>query len=122
MCYIGYFVKEGECKPVDVMCKTYDFMTGDCTSCYLGYALAGGKCLISLSIRLNNINSIDNTSKISTIPPISTSKSLNTVRDPNCIKYKAGTCIECSFGFYLSVNKLCLQLDPLCKTHNLSNG
>lgn len=61
----------------------------------------------------------------STVTNTLTSQQLTLIsgtRDINCIKYKLGTCIECSLGFYLLLNKGCLQLDPLCKSHNLTNG
>ena len=36
----------GVCVPVNDQCSTFDENTGDCLSCYLGYNLEGGKCII----------------------------------------------------------------------------
>lgn len=43
--------------------------------------------------------------------------------DVYCIQYQGTRCIQCSSGYFLNQEtQKCEQLDPYCKTHNLSNG
>lgn len=37
----------GKCKEVSIDCNTYSPATGDCTSCYPGFALNRGSCSVS---------------------------------------------------------------------------
>ncbi len=46
-CSPYWFFKEGQCTPVSTLCKTYDLSTGACLSCFLGYSLADGGCVVS---------------------------------------------------------------------------
>jgi hypothetical protein len=41
-----YFVN-GVCTPVSDLCRTYDAKTGACLTCYLGYDLTNGSCVLS---------------------------------------------------------------------------
>lgn len=36
--------KDGKCVHVSDLCKDWDRATGDCSECYGGYNLRGGKC------------------------------------------------------------------------------
>ena len=45
-------------------------------------------------------------------------------KDPNCKKFdsvNANYCTEC-YGGYLAISGRCKEVNPLCKTSNLSNG
>jgi len=44
-----YFNNDGECTPIDDLCSTFD-STGKCTSCFSGYSLLNGRCLIANSL------------------------------------------------------------------------
>ena len=43
--------------------------------------------------------------------------------DIYCVKVINGVCDECSNGYYYNkYDKICKQVDPLCKDHNRDNG
>lgn len=47
-CSQGSYVNStGSCQAVNPLCRTYNFSTGDCLSCYQGYSLLNGTCKIS---------------------------------------------------------------------------
>lgn len=74
---------------------------GDCSSCWPGYALQSGNCIVE--VKPNN--------------PVTAQA------DPYCISYKGGACSQCSSGYYLNrAQGLCIQIDPLCKTSSMDTG
>jgi hypothetical protein len=89
-----YFGPNGLCTPINPQCDTYSF-SGGCLSCYSGYKISGVDCIPSI-------------------------KKL----DYNCKSYNAlGVCASCYSKFYFSQSQsTCLPLNPLCKTHNTTNG
>ena len=59
-CYQGYYYSKdkGLCTIVDPQCKTYDITNGNCLSCYPGYSLESGKCIVGTSLyNFNDRNS-----------------------------------------------------------------
>ena len=47
----------------------------------------------------------------------------NGVVDIYCVKMANGVCTECSNGYYYNKNeRICKQVDPLCKDHHKDNG
>ena len=36
-------------------------------------------------------------------------------RDPNCARYNASTCLECSFRYYFAPSGSCAPVNPMCK-------
>ena len=94
MCSQRYYVSpsNGVCVPVNPLCNNYN-QAGECTSCYSGYTVSGGQCIITLA------------------------------RDPNCRTPVGNGCQACYAGyFYSSSAGLCKLLNPLCKTSNSSTG
>lgn len=81
---------QGICQPVSSSCKTYDNVTGACTSCYSGYLLIDVICFKNPK-----------------------------PQDPNCANLTNGVCQQCSRGFYL-LNGTCELVDPLCKSFDYS--
>ena len=76
-------------------------MTGGCTSCWQGYTLIGSICDV--------------------ITPVASAPEV--AGDIYCIKVSNGACVECSNGFYLNKQeRMCKQLDPICRDHNLDTG
>ena len=53
-CGIRFFKSDGMCKAVSNDCSTYDEDTGFCLTCYSGYVLRNGKCLLLSTIALTN--------------------------------------------------------------------
>jgi hypothetical protein len=96
-CSIGYvFLSNGFCGSVDSNCKSYSESTGLCTSCYMGFNLVGGNCILG--------------------------DDKNSAIDPNCAAFAAGACVRCSKNFYFGVNGACLAVNPLCQTFDPTNG
>jgi proprotein convertase subtilisin/kexin type 5 len=87
----------GKCNSVSVLCKTSD-MNGLCNSCYNGYDLTQGQCVLSST-------STDNV-------------------DPSCKvwDYKFQKCIKCAERFVMRPNGACNPVSNLCKTFSEING
>ena len=97
-CYSFYYLSvQGNCIRLDTNCKTYTFIMSQCASCYDGYSLSSGQCVVS-----------------SLVP--------NSNADIYCIKTQGSTCIACSSGYYLAPTGICNQLNPLCKTSDMTTG
>lgn len=97
-CYSGYFLTSGmSCQKMDPLCKTYTSSSNACASCYDGYTLQSGQCVISSQATSQN-------------------------SDPYCIRLQGAACVTCASGYYLTPSGVCAQLNPLCKSSNLSNG
>ncbi len=43
-CAFGHVLKNNICKAVSNLCKTFNNLTGDCTSCYPGFIIKEGEC------------------------------------------------------------------------------
>lgn len=89
--YIG---AAGVCIEVNPYCHEYDQTTGDCLTCFPGFALNQGNCSVSTA----------------------------TVTDPNCKTWNGTVCIACAFGAYFAADKTCQIANPLCKTFDHNNG
>lgn len=44
---------EGKCTQASPLCKTFDKKNGNCLSCYNGYTILNGVCIISQTQDLN---------------------------------------------------------------------
>ncbi len=82
----------GICKQVNPLCDEYD-ANGNCISCWPGYAVDNGNCVM---------------------------KALPT--PPNCNKINSqGVCLVCSSDSYMDANRNCVQKDPNCKSYTNDN-
>lgn len=80
----------GKCQTVNPSCKDYDPQNGYCTSCFAGYAVKDGLCVVSQAdATVANCNSID---------PLT------------------GLCLKCSYGYYFDSNNNCIQQSVSCKS------
>lgn len=88
-CSFGYyFGQDGSCTKVDSSCQTFNETTGQCLTCFSGFALSSGKCNPQAA------------------QPI----------DPNCNQFDSNNvCIKCSSGYYFSSGS-CKKIDDSCKT------
>lgn len=95
-CYSGFYVNSnGICTQFNTLCRTSNSSNGACLSCYPGYTLNNGLCVINSS------------------PTAS--------KDPNCkASDPSGVCNSCYEGNYLSVDKACIKMDPLCRNYTSS--
>jgi len=91
-CYTGFFVQEGTCRRINVLCRTYNSSNGFCLSCYPGYTLSSGQCVIPRSFTLS-------------------------VQDPYCLQRRESACVQCSSG-YFPLAGVCQIVNPLCRTSN----
>jgi hypothetical protein len=89
-----YFGPGGLCTLVNPNCYTYDNFTGSCTSCYSGYIVSNGDCI------------------------------LNAAGDQNCQSFSPNQqCIQCFQGYYLdSASGICSKMSPLCNQSNPITG
>ena len=89
-----YLSRNGHCKPVNPLCKTFDIANGACLSCYKGYVIKGDTCALASS----------------------------GVTYPNCLRFDSqGKCKKCYTSFYV-YGGVCKQINPLCKSANTTDG
>jgi hypothetical protein len=94
-CSSRFFMKGTMCTPINPLCRTFNITTGNCLSCFPGYYLSNGNCLVG-----SNPNS-----------------------DVNCkLRDAVGKCLQCYSGYFLSANITCMTSNPLCKTIDFTNG
>lgn len=94
-CSSRFIMKSGLCTPISPLCKTYNTTTGNCISCYPGYYLSSGACIVGS----------------------------DPAQDANCkLKDNSGRCLQCYSNYFLANSSVCLLANPLCKTLNLTNG
>lgn len=92
------FDQNGICQAVDSQCQTWDSKSGLCLTCYGGYVISNGKCVVSAVSR-----------------PV----------DIGCSSWNwnAQICLQCSSRWYFStVNKACASVSDLCLTYDQNNG
>jgi proprotein convertase subtilisin/kexin type 5 len=97
-CAQSAYFSNGVCVQSNTFCKTFDSTNGACTSCYGGYDLANGDCVLAA-------NPVDN----------------STVSDPNCAQWNGKVCVQCASDAFFQNGK-CVEVDPLCKTWDNTNG
>ena len=98
-CYQGYLPLSGKCQGQNPLCKTANARTGVCESCWMGYTLSQGNCVLDQPTVGGQAES-----------------------DIYCIKIQGNSCIECSNGYYVGSTGKCEALDPHCKSHDLKSG
>jgi hypothetical protein len=92
-CSPYFYLNNGKCLPVSILCLTYDNSTGQCTSCPNQYYLQNGTC------------------------------SQTSIWDDNCITYQNSYCSQCKQGYYLlTPNYTCKLVDPFCLNFNYQNS
>ena len=91
-CSQNWFASNGICLPVSDLCKTFDGASGWCLSCFKGYDLVNGSCVLSSA-----------NSKPS---------------DPGCSdwSWEKQTCLSCS-PYWVLVNGSCVAVSPYCKSY-----
>lgn len=88
-----YFNQNGICTEISPFCRTNDGR-GNCLTCYAGYALNAGSCVVAPNPADDN---------------------------PYCNRWVAGVCQSCASSSYLSGNR-CVAFDPMCASSNTNNG
>ena len=89
-----YFGNNNKCVPVNPLCNQY-LSNGACTSCYPGYQVQGGTCILA-----------------------------GQNKDPFCKNWNTGgVCTGCYAGYFFNqVAGACKPFNPLCKKSSLSDG
>lgn len=84
------------CVPVSDQCATHD-QAGYCTSCYKGYALQYGKCVLAAVQKVN---------------------------DAGCATWdwESQCCLKCSVRYYFNSQRKCVPVSDSCQTYNESSG
>jgi hypothetical protein len=89
--YRSYFDVNRRCQQVNPQCNTFT-SDGQCTTCYDGYSLSKGSCILASNL----------------LPP-------------NCREMWSGVCSECNIGYALTPNGVCIARMAGCLT-SLSDG
>ncbi len=89
-CSEGYYhPTSGPCTQINPSCKTADSTSGHCTSCFPGFTVQNGLCLVGSTVSVvSNCNQLDSVT---------------------------GKCLKCSFGFYFDSFGVCVAQDTNCK-------
>ena len=97
-CVFRYILIEGECSAVSDQCKTFNLSNGDCLSCYDGWNLDDGECVLPGG---------------PVVP-----------EDPveGCIEYDANGCKTCEYRRVRISASECRKVSDQCNTWNSSNG
>ena len=82
----------GACTALNPYCATSDLSNGNCLSCYNGYSLSQGNCVIQATVTI-----------------------------PFCSITQGSTCIQCIQNYYLSNGK-CNAVSTLCLTYDQNTG
>jgi hypothetical protein len=92
-CVSGYYLPTaGNCTLANPLCKTLSQSNGQCLTCYDGYNLINGNCILVLA------------------PTI-----------PYCNTQVQNACTNCVEGFYIS-NGQCLQVTAYCQAYSMQTG
>ena len=91
-CRARFYLEQGRCNPIGMGCDSYNGFTGECFTCFTGYKLELGKCLVQIiETQTNN--------------------------DPNCLVFNDDRCDQCSQRYYYNGEK-CVPVNPLCREYN----
>lgn len=119
-CYTGFYydLTRESCYPLNPLCRTVDSQN-NCLTCYMGYLLRGGSCLIDNAQNLPSFSKGSQSGQVGTSGQGSSGQG----EDKNCQKYKEGSalCEVCANRYYLSKG-VCTQVDPTCKTWDTMRG
>ena len=85
----------GKCTAINTLCATWENTMGMCTSCYSGYLLQGGACI------LNN-------------------QAVNS--NPLCQIFNGSVCLKCATRAYFANNGVCVGVSDTCNGYNIENG
>jgi proprotein convertase subtilisin/kexin type 5 len=145
-CSTGYFrASNNTCQQISPLCATADQQTGLCLTCYNGYQLRNGVCLLSQSIAncrqisnnvclacstgyfLQNGGCVQISSLCATADNttgyclscyqgyILSSGSCVISQNSNCRQLRNNVCVDCAQG-YMMTNGNCVVINPLCRT------
>ena len=92
-CSKNWVMINGACVPVNDQCSTFDDATGNCLTCYRGYNLEGGKCIIQ---------------DLTLIVPA----------DKGCADWNWNDriCLSCSSHWFMNADGVCVPVSDLCKS------
>jgi proprotein convertase subtilisin/kexin type 5 len=83
-CVDGYYVQDGLCSAVSILCLIFDYSKSECNQCKPGYFLQDGGCIY---------------------PSMG--------YDPYCTRYQGSFCSTCATGTFLN-NYICYKVDSNC--------
>lgn len=97
LCANKYYLDgaSGKCMPVSPLCNTFNSLTGVCLSCYQGYILQTGQCIVGSSA----------------------------TTDVNCKTFTNNVCTQCYNGYFVGTGTgICTISSVLCKSSNNVTG
>lgn len=97
-CSKGWYKNaQGVCTPVSNQCYTWSDSTGQCLSCYNGYILSAGSCVINPNPQTG-------------------------AKDPLCGTWVGATCGACAFRAYFNAQNVCVKVSDQCQTWDPKSG
>ncbi len=87
-----------QCRQISDDCREWNTETGECTSCYKGYALANGACALDSSVPAAVTN------------------------NPHCKTWKDSECQECANRAFFDANRVCQLVNDQCWTWDPQDG
>lgn len=90
----AYFNNQGVCILIDNQCNTWDRYDGFCLTCYAGYNLFNGTCILAQQ------------------------NATASVADLGCRSWNGSTCLQCSVGWVFNSNSVCISVSDQCKTND----
>jgi hypothetical protein len=109
-CFNGFYIDQGGvCQLSNPICKTINQLTGECTSCYQGYVISVGNCVLGQGVYPGPVQVDPQPSMPNTIQ--SAAQNVKIISsDINCISYNNNgiNCSRCRDGYYLlSSHNIC---------------
>lgn len=89
------FSRQNMCVAVDALCRTFDRVNGYCLSCYAGYSLQSGRCVV--------------------IPPDAGYQNTNRY----CSVWDGSNCRQCANNTYFNSNGICTPVNPNCSSSSM---
>jgi hypothetical protein len=90
---------QGSCVPVNDQCREWNTTTGQCTSCYFGYALSNGTCVLDAGALAAQV-----------------------VANPLCNNFTNTGCVSCADRAVFDSKGICKAVDTQCNTWDKADG
>jgi len=120
-CQPQYYQSQGRCVPANAQCRTFNIVGGDCTSCYSGYIVFNGDCVL-LSKQPGCLQYDFQSNCIRCAPRYFLQALICVPVNPFCNNFHPlnGSCIDCVTGYGVSsITNNCEVVRPLppnCQT------
>jgi len=97
-CSKRWYFSNGSCAAISDLCSTWDDATGVCQSCYYGYKVVDGACVVNIDLSV-----VPNSNLL-------------------CKTWAAATCTECADRTFFNANGICTSVSAQCNTFDKASG